>query len=363
MRLTLSKVEVLDQLGRESFFQALKKNIEMLKTSSVVKDPMFFGEVKISKLDYIHSLEKLLAEEQNEKWVDWISNNFKFMEVYGSTDWGKVMSTGYYEPKVLGSYFPTENFTEAIYQEPKDILKIDLRKFSDKQLIEKGPNFLTARMEGKKILPYYDRKEITEDLKLSNQKLELAYLNPIDAFFIQIQGSGSIVFPDGKTIRVGYANQNGYPYVAIGKYLKDVIPVEKMSMQRIKKYLLTLSPREQKEILNKNPSFVFFKKINTEAMTYSGVEVSNGRTVATDKEFFPKGALCFLNITEPIFQNESDIDPISFESKPRFVFDQDTGGAIKGAGHIDLYFGKDEDAQRKAGVMKETGMFYYLLPK
>jgi membrane-bound lytic murein transglycosylase A len=185
----------------------------------------------------------------------------------------------------------------------------------------------------------------------------------VDAFFIQIQGTGVVEFENGEKTRFGYASQNGFPYIAIGKHLTEHIPMEEMSMQRIKLHLQTLPKEAQQEILNINPSYVFFKKLDGDAVTYAGMEVSDGRTIATDLQLFPKGAMAFLDIDEPVFNTATDIHPASWAKKPRIVFDEDTGGAIRGGGRVDLYFGQGDLAAQKAGVMKQKGRLYYLVPK
>ena len=335
MRIVKFQPTLLDSLSKESFFLTLKKHIQVMKNSKLVKDPMIFGILKIEKNKYISSLENILEHENN--WLEYIQQKFDFYEVYGKNEWGEVMSTGYYEPHVRGSHQMSSEFSQPLYSTPKDL---------------KGS-----------WVKYYTRKEIDSDNKLRNQNLELAWLDPIDAYFIQIQGSGLVEFEDGAKVRFGFDHKNGHPYGALGKYLQDVIPKEKMSMQTIKKYLKTLNHFEQQEVFNKNPSYVFFRKLENETLTYAGMEVSPGRTIASDLRYFPKGALAFLDIEEPQFENISEIEPKSWLRLPRLVFDQDTGGAIKGGGRVDLYFGSSESDAQKAGVMKQNGKLYYLVPK
>lgn len=361
MRKTESPPELIDSLSRENFFAALKKHLEQMKNSSRVADPMIFGQRKIEKKNYIESLERILQSEGD--WLNYIKNNFDFYEVYGGNDWGEIMSTGYYEPRVRGSKTPTKEFTQPLYREPEDLVVIDMKSFADKFPADVKLSTLYGRIDNKKVTKYFDRKEIDTDKKLKNKKLELAWLDPLDSFFIQIQGSGYIDFPNGESMRVGYASQNGHPYVPIGKFLTESIPLEKMSMQRIKAHLENLEPSERDLILNKNPSYVFFKEIDSDALTYAGMEVSDGRTVATDKEFFPKGALAFLDIEIPVFNTEKEMEPATQVRAPRLVFDQDTGGAIRGGGRVDLFVGKGPLAAQIAGVMKNKGKLYYLVPK
>jgi len=361
MRATSSVPKFTDSLSKESFFAALKKHITVMKGSSQVSDPMVFGIKKIEKIKYIAALSGILDHQTD--WLEWIKNNFDFYEVYGGNDWGEVMSTGYYEPQVLGSHTKTKAFSQALYSTPNNLVSINLNHFKNNLAKGESSSILKGRIEKNNIVPFYTRKEIDSDGKLENLNLELAWLDPIDAFFIQIQGSGGIEFDTGEKIRVGYDGQNGHAYASLGKFLKHVIPIKEMSMQKIRAYLNTLGPKAQQEVFNKNPSYVFFKKLDSNALTYAGMEVSDGRTIATDLNFFPKGALAFLDIEEPQFKTLADSVPTSWLSLPRLVFDEDTGGAIRGGGRVDLYFGQGEDAAQKAGVMKQPGKLYYLVPK
>jgi membrane-bound lytic murein transglycosylase A len=361
MRLSSNPPEVLDSLSSESFFTALGKHVAVMKTSSLVSNPMVFGKKTVAKDDYIKSLEEIFNHQDN--WQEWIATHFDFYEVYGREHWSEIMSTGYYEPQVSGSHVQTPEFSQALYSTPNDLITIDLKSFSAKFTKGERLNVLQGRMVNQNFVPYYSRKEIDEKNILKDKKLELAWVDPIDAFFIQIQGSGVIEFSDGEKMRVGYDNQNGHTYYPIGRSLWDVIPVEKMSMRKIKNHLQTLSKSEQQKVFNRNPSYVFFKKLDTDAMTYAGMEVQDGRTIATDAHLFPKGALAFLDIDEPEFKSQEDEEPESWQRKPRFVFDQDTGGAIRGADRVDLYFGRGPEAAQKAGVMKQKGKLYYLVPR
>lgn len=359
MRPAKKNPALVDTLSRESFFTALKKHIAVMKQSRQVMDPMTFGPRKIPKAIYIASLERILEHE--EDWLSYISGNFDYFEVYGKDDWGEVMSTGYYEPKVYGSMKKSEFFSQALYTTPKDLITIDLKKFQNK--FPGNTSVLVGRLDQNRVYPYYDRKQIDSDRTLEGKNLEIAWVDPVDSFFIQIQGSGLVEFENGEKMRIGYDGQNGHPYEAIGKYLTHAIPLEKMSLQRIKAHLKTLSFNDQQAVLNKNPSYVFFKPITSDALTYAGMEVSDGRTIATDIHLFPKGAMAFMDIEEPVFATPTDEEPLSWVRSPRLVFDQDTGGAIRGTGRVDLYFGQGSIAAQKAGVMKQKGRLYYLVPR
>ncbi len=210
MRPIARKIRLADSLSAESFFTTLKKHIDVMKGSRQVSDPMIFGPKSIPKQKYIESLSEILEHQEN--WLSWIEENFDLFEVYGRNSWGEIMATGYYEPHVFGSRKKTAQYGRALYSAPSDLP-------TNKEKL------------------YYSRTEIDSENKLIGAKLELAWVSPIDAFFIQIQGSGLIQFEDGETIRVGYDGQNGHKYEALGKHLLDVIPKEKMSMQKIRNCL------------------------------------------------------------------------------------------------------------------------------
>lgn len=364
MRPSKSLKTVTDELSKESFFQTLEEHLTVMKKSRIVLNEMSFGKVKVKKSDYIDSLTELLKLKNTDvNYVSYINENFELFEVYGNDDWANVMVTGYYEPWVSGSKENKFPFTQALYKNPKDLVTVNLKNFKHRFSENEKLGLLQGRVVNNYLVPYYSRKEIDVDNVLQSQNLELLYVDPIDAFFIQIQGSGVVVLEDGSKIRVGYAGQNGHSYIAIGKHLRDHIPVEEMSMQRIREHLITLSEKERQDILNLNPSYVFFQKLDKESLTFAGMEVSDGRTIATDQHLFPKGALAFLSVEEPLFDDAHAIKPVGLKNISRIVFDQDTGGAIRGPSRVDLYIGKGSAAAQKAGVMKNPGKLYYLVPK
>lgn len=368
-----------DSLPLESLREALDRTLASFQDPKNIPETYQIAGRSVARADYKLALEALKPElESQERFRDFVRENFDFYEVYGSDEWGKVFTTGYYDPVVNGSRRRNLRHSQALYRNPPDMLSVDLAAFAAKkpeltllqQLLteqkSKAPIWRGRLLkEGMKVVPYYERAEI--DLvggggPLGGQNLELCWVDPIDAFFIQIQGSGLVDLGEGKKIRVGYASQNGAPYVAIGKHLLHAIPLEQMSMQRIRQHLETLPRAEQQEIFNKNPSYVFFQELPGLSLTYSGAEVTPGRTIATDQYFFPKGLLAFFDIELPVFADETALEPSAWEHKPRWVFDQDTGGAIRGGGRVDLYMGQDPEAARRAGVMKRDGKLWYAVP-
>lgn len=371
-RLAEAPADLADGYPIGTLRKALERNLLAFE-STQIPDSYRFGALTLTKEEYRRSLEALRPElESWERFQAFVKANFSFYEVYGEERWGDVFTTGYYEPVVKGSEFPTARFSRPLYRTPKDLLSVDLGAFAERNpkstalpllLAEqksKQPAW-RARLAGNKVLPYFTRAEIDGGQVLANQGLELAWLDPVDAFFIEIQGSGLVETPKGR-LRLGYAAQNGAGYEPIGKYLTHVIPIEEMSMQRIRAHLSTLSPLERDSILFKNPSYVFFQPLEGEALTYSEAEVTPARTIATDSFLFPKGTLGFFDIELPDFSDASSQVPAGWSRRPRWVFDQDTGGAIRGGGRVDLFMGRGEEAARLGGVMKRRGKLWILAP-
>lgn len=363
-----------DSYGVESIRTALDRNLKALKAGVNIPPAYNFAGRLVSREDYTLALEALKPELENlDRFQNFVRTNFDFYQVYGNEEGpGRIFSTGYYDPVMKGSRKPTEQFTRPIYRAPDDLITVDLAAYAERfpdlfETVKKDPKspkpFWRGRFDPatRTVTPYYNRSEVEAGLR--GRKLELAWLDPVDAFFLEIQGSGLIEFAHGEKMRVGYAAQNGYPYQAIGKFLTHVIPLEQMSMQRIRQYLAGVSSEERDAVLNQNPSYVFFQKLSGLSLTYSGAEVTAGRTIATDKFLFPKGLLGFLDIELPIFPDATALDPSGYEHKPRWVFDQDTGGAIRGGGRVDLYMGQGPEAERLAGVMKKSGQLWMVVPK
>ena len=370
--------ELRDALDIGTLRMALERTIRTFEDNAPNLPAQYtFGERVISRDQYRRALEALRPElESWDRFLPFVRANFEFYEVYGGKDYGEVLSTGYYDPVMKGSPRATERFSRPLYRPPGDLVSIDLAAFAERnpglaplqslvaEQKSKNPVWRGRYVpETKRVIPYYERAEIDGEKKpLRGKGLEIVWLDPVDAFFLEIQGSGVVELP-GRSLRVGYAAQNGAPYLPIGKFLTHVIPLEEMSMQRIRAYLAGVSAQERDAVLFKNPSYVFFQPLESQSLTYSGAEVTAGRTIATDKFLFPKGVLGFFSIDEPTFASEGDLNASGWEARPRFVFDQDTGGAIRGGGRVDLYMGQGPAAARKAGVMKRDGKLWGLAPK
>lgn len=263
--------------------------------------------------------------------------------------------TGYYEPLLHGARHRSGIFQTPIYQTPSDMLTIDMTSLY--------PEFKGMRLRGhvmgNKVLPYPSRADLLQSNSLAGN--EICWVDDsVDAFFLQVQGSGRVLLSDSKEIiRVAYADQNGQPYKSIGRYLVDQgeLKLERASAQGIKNWIATHPDREN-EVLNANPSFVFFKeeKISDPNLGPNGalgVALTEKRSIAIDAKYLPLGAPVFINTSQP----NSDV-PIK-----RLMMAQDTGGAIRGAVRADFFWGFGAQAGEMAGRMKQRGMLWVLWPK
>ena len=220
-----------------------------------------------------------------------------------------------------------------------------------------------GRIEGESFVPYYSRREIDDLGSLRGRGYEIAWVkDPIDLFFLHIQGSGVLRLPDGSQIKVGYAGANGRAYRSIGRLLIDdgKIPREEMSMQRLRRYL-TDHPDERSEIMAYNESYVFFRFLRDGPVGSLEVPITPGRSIATDSRLFPKGALAFIYTQKPVLDPTGQL--IGWTPFLRFVLNQDTGGAIRGPQRVDLYFGTGDSAAASAGYMNSPGKLYFVLLK
>ncbi len=284
---------------------------------------------------------------------------FDVYKASGSAPSGRVLFTGYYEPLLKGSLEKTDHYRYPIYRRPDDSVVVQLGKFREKYRNER----LVGRVENGELLPYFTREEIDGAGVLENKGLEIAWLaDPVDIFFLHIQGSGMICLTDGKCFQVSYAQSNGRAYRSIGKLLIDSGKAtrEDLSMQGIKKYLRE-HPEEAEEILNHNESYVFFRRVEEGPVGSIGVALTGGRSIATDQTIFPRGALAFIMSKKPIIGPGGDIR--SWVPFSRFVLNQDTGGAITGPGRVDLFWGRGREAEIAAGHLKEEGELYFLVLK
>jgi membrane-bound lytic murein transglycosylase A len=353
-----------DDLDLHGLQTAIEAEIPILrKTPSTI---MQFGPVSVTRGEYAQALEELVtvlkSSQSRAEQLGYIGEHFRFFEFYGGARWGEVLLTSYFEPKIPGSNASTARFSQPLYATPHDLITIPLNAFSERFKEEKA---LKARIEQSKAVPYYTRADIDGKHALRGRNLELVWVDPVDAFFLQIQGSGTVELPDGSEAFITYADKNGHRYEPIGKYLRDRITPDKVTMQRVEAQLRSMNRAERDSYLFKNPSYVFFKRSQERAITSIGAPATPGRTIAADPRVAPKGALVFLSFSKPVFkdgQAEGD-DPITHQPVSRLVLDQDSGGAITGTNRIDLFWGRGDAAKRYAGVIQDPARVLYLAPK
>ncbi len=264
------------------------------------------------------------------------------------------LATGYYEPLLNGSRSRHSPYLVPIHATPDDLLTIDLSSV----LPDLKNRRLRGRLEGNKVIPYWPRADIAQGLASLAGKELLWVDDPIEAFFLEIQGSGRVRLDSGEIVRLNYANQNGHPYQSIGRWLIEhgQLKLENASMQGIKNWARA-NPDRLAELLGRNPSYVFFREqpVGDPAagpLGAQGIPLTPERSIAVDPAFIPMGTPVFIATS---FPNTST--PLE-----RLVIAQDTGGAIRGPVRADYFWGFGADAGALAGRMRQKLKMWVLLP-
>jgi membrane-bound lytic murein transglycosylase A len=347
-------------------FEGLEHSIlkSMAYLEKVPADRLYqFGQDRFDAAHVMQSLQHFLAfirtNPSSRDLKKFIRSNYIVYQSVGRDHKGEVLFTGYYEPHLSGRLQPDDEFRFPIYGLPRDLMKIDLSAFGDRYNGES----IVGRYTGETVVPYHDRREIDEENVLADKAAPLVWVrDPVDVFFLHIQGSGKIFIDTGEVINVHYHGSNGRPYRSIGKLLieEQKISKEEMSMQKIRAYLHE-HPEEMAPVLNHNPSYVFFKLEPEGPLGYLNVLLTPGRSVALDRRIFPPAALVFIQTKKPVADSTGRID--SWVDCSRFVLNQDTGGAIRGPGRADLFWGSGPYAEIAAGHLAHTGKLYFLILK
>jgi membrane-bound lytic murein transglycosylase A len=278
----------------------------------------------------------------------------RWFQPFAVSDRGQAegLFTGYYEAELSGSLTPGPGFATPLYRRPDDLLSFDVQDFR----ADLPPARLLGRAEGRQVVPYYSRAEI-DGGALAGRGLELLWVSdPVDAFFLHVQGSGRVLLPDGSAVRVGFAASNGRAFTAIGRALVAEGRVDRanVSMQSIRDWLRA-HPGEAVEVMQRNERYIFFRRIDGEGpIGAQGVALTPGRSLAVDPAFLPLGAPLWLDTTWP-----------GGGGRPlrRLMVAQDSGSAIKGPVRGDFYWGSGDAALAEAGGMKQKGRYWLLLPK
>ncbi len=295
---------------------------------------------------------KLKAVEAQQA-RDFFETFFQPFQVRNKDGSASGMITGYYGPELPGSREPTEKYKYPLYTQPEDLLIVDL----DEIYPELNNYRLRGRVVGNRVVPYFERSEIDNGANplAGNELFWVA--DPVELFFLHIQGSGRIRLQNGELVMVNYANQNGHRYHSIGKLLleRNEMTRNQMSMQNIRRWV-EKNPEAGRKLLAENPSYVFFRELPAEFISPPGalgIPLTARRSLAVDPRTIPLGAPVFLATTVP----GTD------ELLQRLMVAQDTGGAIKGRVRADFFWGMGNGAGEIAGRMKQDGRLWVLLPK
>lgn len=279
---------------------------------------------------------------------------YKIVKRTGSTRQETGLVTGYFEPLLRGSRTASAQFVAPLYAPPPDLLIVDLAALYPEL---KGKR-VRGRLDANKVVPYYTRAELAADPAVRGN--EIVWIDSaFDALMLEVQGSGRVQLPDGTVIRLQYADQNGQPYHSVGRYLVQIgaLTVEQATLPGIRGWLVA-HPERLQEVLNANPSVVFFSEAplgdpNLGPKGAQGIALTAGRSIAVDPAWIPLGTPVFLVTTLP----DSDL-PLQ-----RLVIAQDTGGAISGAPRADYFCGSGPQAADLAGRMRQQGSLWMLWPR
>mgnify|MGYP000566066453 CR=1 FL=1 len=340
----IQDVAIYDSANMDGFAAAVSKSC----AAFAKKDPASsYGPTDLGGTagDWINVCA--LAGDSADK--NWLEGHFNAYQVQDDGD-AKGLFTGYYEPLLHGSLKKTDRYNVPLYMLPNDLIEVDLGQFSDDL---KGKK-VSGRVKDNRLIPYDDRAAIDAGA-LDGRDLELVWVDDaVDAFFLQIQGSGLVEMTDGSIMRVGYAGQNGRSYYAIGRDLikRGEVAKEDMSLQAIRKWL-DENPNQAGDLMQLNPSYIFFRKLEGDGpLGAQGVALTPMASLAVDRRVYPYGMPVLLQADQPLEKGEIQ----------QFMVAQDTGGAIRGVVRGDVFWGAGEGAALKAGHMKSDGKMWIFLP-
>ncbi len=347
-----------DDLATEGLSEAIENHLEVLAYQDPNKIlPMGNKQITVQKI--ILTLEAFLdLLNQNlstEEFAHEIEENFQLIQT-GKGNNLEALFTGYYTPVIPASRTPSPEFRYPIYRKPRQLSK---NRLFVRQRIPGNPYAKLKFVDG----PNYTREDIDGFNALKNSGLEIAWLqNEMERYFLHIQGSGILEFPNGELKGVQFAGTNGYRYESVGKRMlkEGALSPSEGSMQGIKKHF-NERPQDIPKYLYKNKRYIFFEFSDGTPRGSSGTPVIANRSIATDTSIYPQGGLAFISSRKPVLDESGKI--INWEPFTRFVINQDTGSAIKGLGRVDLYFGIGKQAGQLAGRYMQKGDLYFLLLK
>ncbi len=327
--------------------------------------PLAFGERSVTASEMAGALQALAALAADpavpaaEKSAR-VAERFDLYQSPGDDGQGHVLFTGYYEPVLRARTRPDDRYRYPLYRHPSDL--VEQAPEGAAPAGAAAPRCVGRLVDGR-LVPYYTREEIDTQGVLAGRGLELLWLDdPVDRFFLQVQGSGRVVLEDGTAVRVLYDGKNGQPYRSLGKHLVGAgkLTPETVSLEGIRRYFAG-HPEEVGAALAVNPSYTFFRLGDGGPYGNIRVPLTPNRSIATDAALFPKGAPALICTEKPRFDAAGNV--AGYDPFWRFVVNQDTGGAIAGPGRVDLFFGPGAQAGLMAGQMQQGGRLYFLAPR
>jgi peptidoglycan lytic transglycosylase A len=352
----------VDDMSRASLKEAILKQLRVMEPADLTQR-VRIGPRKVTRqhlVDTLYAFMDLLEQDiSEEEFNRRLNEQFEVIPAGYHRAGRPVVFTGYYTPIIPARREKTRDYIYPLYQKPdwypetQAALSIRETRYSDS-----GYHLTHVRDQ-----PLLTREDIDGDQALSDQELELAWLkDDLERYFLHIQGSGYLAFPDGTLQAVQYMGSNHLPYHSVGKQMLEdgVIEPAQGSMQGMKQYFRE-HPEDINTYLFRNNRYIFFQNSDSSPRGSGGAELVAGRSIATDKSLYPAGGLVFITVDKPVLNDELEIT--GWQKISRFVVDQDTGSAIKGPGRVDLYFGIGEPAGAAAGHYKRTGNMVYLLQK
>ncbi len=338
-----------DDASAESLQQAVARSVAYLerlpaeRSVSALDRRLSVG----AQLDMLRTLPGLVADG------NWTAAVCQHAKVYRVELPEGFLITGYYQPELRARRKRGGAFRYPLYRTPDDLVDVDLTQWCT----ECGQRVSQGRVKDGRLIPYYSRREIEAGV-LEGRGYEIAWLeDPIETFFMHVQGSAVLRFEDGVQMHVSYSSSNGRPYTSIGRVLieRGKVTREALSMQALKDYLRAHTD-EQEEILSRNERYIFFRTVTTGPIGSLGVPLTAGRSLAADANTYPPGALVFLKIAP----RPGAAQPVS---TTRFASIQDSGAAINTPSRLDVYWGTGDAAADIAGDMRNPGELYLVLPR
>ncbi|MDH5763016.1 MAG: MltA domain-containing protein [Nitrospinota bacterium] len=353
---------LMDDMSRGSLRQAIRKQLQVMENTDLTQK-VRFGKHKVTRqrlVDTLHAFMDLLDQGlSDEEFNRRLNEDFEVITAGYPKAGRPVVFTGYYTPIIPARREMTGEYVYPLYQKP-DWYPQTKGSPGPQNASNPDPGYHLTQVRNRVLLT---REDIDGHHALSNQQLELAWLkDDLERYFLHIQGSGYLAFPDGSLQAVQYMGSNHYPYHSVGRQMiqDGAIEPAQGSMQGMKQYFRE-HPEDIDKYLFRNNRYIFFKMSDSGPRGSGGAELIAGRSIATDKSLYPAGGLAYITVEKPILNDELEIT--GWQKVSRFVVDQDTGAAIKGPGRVDLYFGVGEPAGAAAGHYKRTGAMIYLLKK